>query len=67
MNPVSTSDIAATLIASQQEAALTRVSIAMMRQENQQSLELVAMLDRAARSAGPPAAPGTGAIVDKRA
>ncbi len=67
MNPISTSDIAATMVAAQQEAALTRVSIAMMRQENQQSLDLVAMLERAAQSAGPPAAPGTGMVVDRRA
>ena len=51
-------------IAQQQLGARQQIAIAMIRQQAQGEQALVALIEQ---SAGPPPAPGTGQVVDRRA
>jgi hypothetical protein len=51
-------------IAQQQQGARQQIAIAMIRQQAQGEQALVALIEQ---SAGPPPAPGTGQVVDRRA
>ncbi len=58
------SDLATRLVALQQQGVQEQLGIAMIKKEAEAQQALIALI---AESAGPPPAPGTGQIVDRRA